>query len=442
VKVCVFSPDIYTYGAMIIGGIIKNAGYDVAITKKVIQVAGNFIFISLYSTQHLLSPEIKTLVHDLKDSGSTVIIGGAVSAHPDMVLGELEPDIVVTGEGEETVLKILNGEKWESIPNCAYREDNKIIKTRQERVTDISRPLPLIPDDIGMQDIRGAQTYIETHRGCFGRCGFCQVPLIFGRQIRSRNLEEILYEAELFHQKGVRRIALIGGTGSLYLAKDKVLNEDAFISLLKGLAGIFGPKNVSSPDIRADCITDKILDTVRTFSVGWIFFGIESGSSRVLDLMQKGIYPETIRKAVEKCRMHGVRIAGSFITGYPGETWEDHELTKDLIEEISPDDLFISSAEPIPSTPLADLVLKTPDSENPTFIPHAGEYQALHLSEAEARAFDLMLHADNCRLIPRLTTEELYQTYLTEARKQGEDIKRVTYLLQKYRTHEFSRKSV
>ncbi len=417
---------------MVIGGIIREAGYEVAITKNIAEIAGNFIFISLYSTQQLLSPGIKTVIRNLKDSGSTVIIGGAVSADPEMVLGELEPDLVVTGEGEVTVLKILHGDEWDSIPNCVYRDDDKIVKTKKERVAEISRPLPLIPDDIGNQNIRGAQTYIETHRGCFGRCSFCQVPLIFGRRIRSRKLEEILQEAELFHQKGVRRVALIGGTGSLYLSKGEVLNEDAFIGLIKGLSEIFGQKNVSCPDIRADCITDKILDAVRNYSVGWIFFGIESGSPRVLDLMQKGIYPDSIRQAVERCREHGVRVAGSFITGYPGETWEDHELTKDLIEEIAPDDLFISSAEPIPSTPLADLVLKTPDSDNPAFIPHVGEYKPLHLTEAEARAFDMMLHADNCRMIPRLTTEELYQTYLKEARTQGEDIRRATHLLQKY----------
>jgi radical SAM superfamily enzyme YgiQ (UPF0313 family) len=90
-------------------------------SQKTTDVAGNIIFISLYSTQHLLIPEIKNLVHNLKNSGSTVIIGGAISAEPDMVLGELQPDIVITGEGEEAVLKILNGEKRESIPNCAYR---------------------------------------------------------------------------------------------------------------------------------------------------------------------------------------------------------------------------------------------------------------------------------------------------------------------------------
>jgi B12-binding domain/radical SAM domain protein len=431
-RIAVFSPEIYTYGAMTIGGIIKDAGYDVSITRDPSVVHGDYVFISLYSTQHLMEEQIFSLVKRLKSEGSRVIIGGPTCADPQMVHGELNPDLVVTGEGEPAVLKILQGDDWEKIPNCAFIRDKQLITTSKERLADISRPLPLIPDDISTQDIRGAQTYIETHRGCFGRCGFCQVPLSFGRKIRSRPLEEIFQEVRAFKEKGVRRIALIGGTGSLYLAKDEVLNEGAFIDLLKGLAEILGPKNVSCPDIRADCITDKILDAVRTYSVGWIFFGIESGSPHVLDLMQKNIYPETVERAFDQCREHGVRAAGSFITGYPGETLEDHEMTKDLIERICPDDVFISSAEPIPSTPLADLVVKTMENENPAFITHKGEFEPLHLTEAEARAFDLMLHADSCRMIPRLTTDDLYHTYLNEVKKQGDDIRRATRLLQKY----------
>jgi len=432
VKVCVFSPEIYTYGAMLIGGIIKHAGYEVTISREPSTVSGDFIFISLYSTQHLLNQNIRDLVVRLKTSGSTVVIGGPICVAPEMVLGELNPDLVVIGEGEEAVLSILNGTERHSIKNCAFLQDDSPFKTDVEKSTDISHPVPLIPDDIGSQDIRGAQTYIETHRGCFGKCGFCQVPLSFGRRIRSRPLEEILYEAQEFHRKGVRRIALIGGTGSLYLAKGEVINEDAFVELLKGLSEILGPRNISCPDIRADCITERILEAVRKYSVGWIFFGIESGSQRVLDLMRKGITPEIIIQAVNQCREHGVRVAGSFITGYPGETSEDHEMTRNLIEEIAPDDVFISSAEPIPSTPLAELVLQTADADNPTFIPHTGEYKPLHLTEAEARAFDLLLHADNCRKIPRLTTDDLFQTYLQEVRKQGEDIRNATRLLQKY----------
>lgn len=431
-KIVVFSPDIYTYGAMTIGGIIRDAGYDVSITRDYSDVRGDYIFISLYSTQHLIDDRITALIKRRREEGSRIIIGGPVCADPQMVLGELSPDLVVSGEGELAIIRILQGDDWNTIPNCAFFRNEELIITKKEVLKDISRPLPLIPDDITNQDIRGAQTYIETHRGCFGRCGFCQVPLSFGRKIRSRPLEEIFLEVKAFQQKGVRRIALIGGTGSLYLAKGDVLNEDAFIDLLKGLAEIMGPKNVSCPDIRADCITNTILEAVRMYSIGWVFFGIESGSPKILDLMRKGINPDVVEKAVNQCREHGVRVAGNFITGYPGELWDDHEMTKDLIERINPDDIFVSSAEPIPSTPLADLVIQTSESENPTFIPHTGDYQPLHLTEAEARTFDLMLHADNCRRIPRLTTDDLYQTYLNEARKQGDDIRRATRLLMKY----------
>ena len=57
-KICVFSPGIYTYGAMVIGGIIREAGYEVAITKNIAEIAGNFIFISLYSTHVITSYSI------------------------------------------------------------------------------------------------------------------------------------------------------------------------------------------------------------------------------------------------------------------------------------------------------------------------------------------------------------------------------------------------
>ncbi|HOJ97155.1 MAG TPA: methyl-coenzyme M reductase glutamine C-methyltransferase [Methanospirillum sp.] len=426
------APGLYTYGAMRIGGIIRDAGFHPHITRDISQLHGDQVFMSLYSTLHLLDPAIKEVVKRIQQKGGECIIGGPVSSGPEMVLGELHPDLVVCGEGEEAVRCILHRADRVDCPNCAYIEDGRIIKTEQKRNQDLSFPLPLIPDDIGAQDIRGAQTYIETHRGCFGRCGFCQVPRVFGRRIRSRELDEILKEVRAFQKKGVRRLALIGGTGSLYRSKDGEVNSDAFISLLEGISSIMGPRNVSCPDIRADCLTDEVLEAVRAYTIGWIFFGIESGSEKMLGLMQKGIPVDTVRDAVEQCRQHGVKPAGSFITGYPGEEEEDFQATKDLMEELSLDDVFISLAEPIPSTPLADLVCEQDPASDLVSIPHQGEYSGLHLTEAEARAFDLMLHADICRPVPRMTQDVRYQAYLHDVRKQGSDIRKVTRLLRTY----------
>jgi radical SAM superfamily enzyme YgiQ (UPF0313 family) len=210
------------------------------------------------------------------------------------------------------------------------------------------------------------------------------------------------------------------------------VNSGAFISLLEGISSIMGPKNVSCPDIRADCLTDEVLEAVHANTIGWIFFGIESGSEKIIDLMQKGIPIDKVRDAVEQCRQFGVRPAGSFITGYPGEEDEDFQATKDLMEELSLDDVFVSIAEPIPSTPLAEEVCKRMPEDDLVRIPHTGEYAGLHLTEAEARAFDLMLHADMCRPVPRITQDTQYRIYLDEARKQGSDIRNVTRLLRQY----------
>jgi B12-binding domain/radical SAM domain protein len=387
---------------------------------------------SLFSTQHLLDPAIRDLVRTHRERGGLVYVGGPVSAAPEMVLGELVPDAVVVGEGEETIVRLVGEGVSDTLPGIAYLDGGRPVMTHPAPQASIERPLPLIPDDIGDQSIRGASAYIETHRGCIGGCTFCQVPRFFGRAIRSRPLESVIEEVKAFSAHGATRLSVSGGTGSLYGSSNGEMNPEAFIELLRGMAEVMGPKNVSSPDIRVDCITDEILDAIRQYTIGWVFFGIESGSKRVLRLMGKGATVRQVEEAVERCREHDLRVAGSFIVGYPGETERDYEATKDLIAALSLDDVFVSSAEPIPATPLADLVVRTPRDKNPAFVPHTGEYRALNLTESEARCFDLMMHADLFRPQLRLVTDEVYNVYLAEARKQGRDIRAATELILRY----------
>ncbi|HOI12791.1 MAG TPA: methyl-coenzyme M reductase glutamine C-methyltransferase [Methanoculleus sp.] len=431
-EITILSPGIYTYGAMLIGGVLRDAGHGVTLTRTPATPADSILLMSLFSTQHLLDPAIRDLVRTHRERGGQIYVGGPVSAAPEMVLGELAPDAVVVGEGEKTVIRLVEEGVSPDLPGIAYLDSGRPIVTPPAPPAPIDRPLPLIPDDIGSQSIRGASAYIETHRGCIGGCTFCQVPRFFGRTIRSRPLERIIEEVKAFSAHGATRLSVSGGTGSLYGSTGREMNPEAFIALLRGMAEVMGPKNVSSPDIRVDCITDEILDAIRQYTIGWVFFGIESGSKRVLRLMGKGATVRQVEEAVERCREHGLRVAGSFIVGYPGETERDYEATKDLIAALSLDDVFVSSAEPIPGTPLADLVVRTPRDKNPAFVPHTGEYRALNLTESEARCFDLMMHADMFRPQLRLVTDEVYNVYLAEARKQGRDIRAATELIFRY----------
>jgi len=435
-QITIISPDMYTYGAMLIGGVLRAAGHQVTLSKKIEAQGAKTVMLSLFSTQHLLRKDIKEFVKQHRNTGGNCYVGGAVSAYPEIVLGELpELNAVCIGEGEEAVCKLAAEENPLNISGLAFLgEDGKILCTPRAFPGGLSpRPLPLVPKDISKENIRGASVYIETHRGCTGTCTFCQVPRFFGHKIRSRSIEEVVAEVWAFKQKGAKKLSISGGTGSLFQYRDGQINEKAFIELLARMAEIMGRENISCPDIRVDCISEAILQAVRKYTIGWIFFGIESGSDRILQNMGKGINTAQIRKAVDTCRKHGLKVAGSFIVGYPGETQKDFEATLDLVAELSFDDAFISIAEPIPKTPLANLVLKTPKENNPVYMPHSGPYKKLGLSEAEARAFELLMHADMFKPELRMISDEVFASYLEAVRQDGENVKQATELLFKYR---------
>jgi B12-binding domain/radical SAM domain protein len=418
---------------MLIGGILGNAGMEVTLDRSFVPCQEKVLFLSLYSTQHLLDRRIQRYVQEHKDHGGIIYAGGPVSTAPDMVLGELPVDAVVVGEGEKIVVPLSEHGVTQDLLGVAYRSGEGVVIRAPDPPKTLERPLPFIPEDIGEQTIRGANVYVESHRGCLGACTFCQVPRFFGHAIRSRSVDDVLTEIRAFKKKGARRISISGGTGSLFGYQDGKMNPGAFIELLSGIAEILGNVNVSAPDIRVDCIDDEIMEAIRKYTMGWVFFGIESGSDEILADMGKGISISKVSDAIESCRSHGLKVAGSFIVGYPTETEMDYQATRQFISDMCLDDIFVSIAEPIPGTPLENLVIRTPRNENPLFCPTAGDYKALGLTVAEARCFELMMEADMYKPKLHVVTDKLFDLYLHEARKQGQEIRAVTELIFKYR---------
>jgi B12-binding domain/radical SAM domain protein, MJ_0865 family len=344
----------------------------------------------------------------------------------------------VVGEGEKTIYNILrvfennslpSGSDFKDIPGVAFKEGNQSVITVKGPVHSLERPLPLVPSDISSENIRGANVYMETHRGCPGNCGFCGVPCLFGREVRSRPLEDILNEVKYLLSKGVRKIAISGGTGSLYgSSKFKNVDEKAFVELLREISNLTGPQNLTIPDIRVDLISDQILEAIRQYSNGWVFFGIESGSDRVLQHMKKGVTVDQVREAVAMARQHRVKTAGSFIVAYPGEEEEDFQDTLDLADELMLDDYFVSIAEPIPGTDLGDEVSQLSLEDNILFQDSL-KYKRYGLSIAEERALDLMVESYVFRSFPVPMSQNLLKDLLNEVKSQGDHIKSVTHLI-------------
>ncbi|WP_457614558.1 methyl-coenzyme M reductase glutamine C-methyltransferase [Methanopyrus sp.] len=426
-KILVVSPKYYTYGAMVVAGVCEERGHGVILRRSPDSDAlkrVDVLILSLHSTLHLLDENLLEIARRAYELGKSVIVGGPVSQVPELVLDRFPNAIVAKGEAETglpSILQTLKSEgDLEDIEGIALLRDGEIIDTGWPPLADLDGPSPLkVPRDLGRQDVRGANVYIETHRGCPGACTFCQVPEFFGRHVRSKPPEAVLEEVRELMRGGARRFAVSGGTVTTYGD-----DEEDFVELLKRLAGLLGRENVSAPDARADLLNERLLEAIRDYTIGWIFLGIESGSDRILHAMRKGITVDDVREAVELARRVGVRIAGSFIVGYPSETEEDLEDTEELLTELNLDDVFINIAEPIPGTELGNLVVELPEGEIPVLRP--GEQLE---TEAGDRALRLQLTAFTTLSRPIPLTDDVFHEAIHNIREDERKVLRVTRFL-------------
>jgi anaerobic magnesium-protoporphyrin IX monomethyl ester cyclase len=105
-----------------------------------------------------------------------------------------------------------------------------------------------------------------------------------------------------------------------------------------------------------DLLKPDLLDHMRRAGLERVYLGVESGSQKMLDLMNRGTRIAQIRQVSTELREHGIRQFWFLMLGYPGETMEDIEGTLRLFREFSPEEYSVSIAVPVPGTRLFDLV--------------------------------------------------------------------------------------
>ncbi len=345
---------------MLISGICEANGYGTTLSNSVnilnVPESIDLLGLSLNSIQDLL--DARSFVTKVRAKSNPLIVaGGTICVVPELVLAALpETNLAVMGEGDDTILEILKvaemGGPYESVEGMAIRSSSGIIKTSGRPLPSLQgRPFPKVPENIGTQDIRGVNVYMETHRGCIGECTFCLVHSMFGRNIRWRPVEEVTAEMKYLRKRNVRRIGISGGTVTLYgIGDDR--GAERFTDLLRNAHDIFGKENVAASDVRVDCVDQTTLKAIKQFTNGWLFFGIESGSNSLLKTMRKGIDTEVIEEKVQLAKQCGLKVNGSFIVGHPSESEDQYLESCRFLRRLNLDDYSINIADPIVGTPL------------------------------------------------------------------------------------------
>ena len=180
-----------------------------------------------------------------------------------------------------------------------------------------------------------------TTRGCPYHCNWCAKP-IWGQRYNSRSPENVV--AELKWLKEQYRPDHIWFADDIFGLKPGWIER--FASLVREAGAVVPFKCLQ----RADLVAEKTASALAEAGCKTVWMGAESGSQKILDAMDKGQTVQDVYNATGWLRAHGIEVGFFLQFGYPGEGWEDIQLTLKMVRECLPDDVGISVSYPLPGT--------------------------------------------------------------------------------------------
>jgi len=288
--------------------------------------------------------------------GSTVITHGSdASDHPEEYLRH-GSQFLLFGEAETSLLSlcstVLNGGSTDDIPGLATwgpgmrLHRHRVMAARSASWINLPSPArDLIDISPYRKTWTGKHGYFSMNmvasRGCPYRCNWCAKP-ISGDSFHVRSPESVANEmAEL----------------NIAYAADHVWFGDDVFALNRHWVQDFAlcvehrgnpvPFKIQS---RADLMTAETVHALRRAGCTEVWMGVESGSQRILDGMDKGLKIEQVVSARQHLLDAGIRACYFLQFGYPGESWSDIQKTAALVRATRPDDIGVSVSYPLPNT--------------------------------------------------------------------------------------------
>lgn len=237
--------------------------------------------------------------------------------------------------------------------------------TDSKRVYEIGQQETLA-EDVPIQRSRKYRALVSIMYGCNNFCTYCIVPYTRGRE-RSRHIDQILHELNQLAEEGYKEVLLLGQNVNSYgndLRKDHSDYPD-FADLLSKAAMIKGLNRIRFMTSHPKDISEKLLLTIgQNNSIEpHLHLPLQSGSNRILRLMNRHYTREQYLAIVEKARQYrpGITITTDLIVGFPGETEEDFLETLDLMRQIKFDSAFTFIYSRRIGTPAAELQDQVPE---------------------------------------------------------------------------------
>jgi anaerobic magnesium-protoporphyrin IX monomethyl ester cyclase len=293
-----------------------------------------------------------------KAAGARVVVNGSDASDRSGEYLSRGADYVLLGEAEWTLLELVGAlvgdgasRRPEEVRGLAYlRQGESVVRTLprplMENLDDLPFPARDLVDISGYRDAwKRAHGYFSLNliasRGCPYRCNWCARP-IYGQTF---NVRSPLCVAEEMRELRDRY-----GADHLWFADDLFGIRPEWLGELADHVGRLDAAVPFKMQSRVDLMGPDSVDALRRAGCAEVWMGVESGSQKILDSMDKGTSVAEIVRASARLRGSGIRSCFFVQFGYPGETWEDIEKTVELIRETRPDDIGVSVSYPLPGT--------------------------------------------------------------------------------------------
>lgn len=304
------------------------------------------------------------MVSAAKATGARVVVCSSDASDNADIYLDAGADVVLIGEGEETLQDVLVQFSSDSRGNLAdlagvaFRGSNGALVVTPRR--PVIRNLDELPHpawdlidldrytEIGQRKRGLTSINLVTTRGCPYHCNWCAKP-VWGQRYNARSPEDVV--SEIRELKGRIDFDYVWFMDDIFGLKPRWISQFANELDANGLKIRY--KCLSRPDL---LLRDGEVEALARSGCDVVWMGAESGSQKILDAMEKGTTVEMIRESSSQLREHGISV-GLFIQfGYPGENRADIRDTIRLIRDLMPEQLGISVSYPLPGTRFYDRV--------------------------------------------------------------------------------------